>query len=317
MPKVSVIIPVYNAGAYIEKCLHTLFSQTLDAIEYLFVDDCSTDDSVGKICMVLETYPNRKPHTHILRHTINRGVGAARATGIRAATGDYIIHCDSDDYVECDIYEKLYNKAIVTQSDIVACYFFEENVWGRKLVYNKYNNSPQKCLENIYKKGCHCVSLFDKLIRRDLIMRYDIAPYEGCNYAEDLYCVIKILYYACSISVVELPLYHYCKREDSITTSPKNEYYWNIQKEVTDRISKFLNGEKRYAMLCSQRQFYVKILYRSVFAGKEKEWFKLYRESHNKIFKYDDMPLKGRILWWFALRSYFTYRIAKALVRGI
>lgn len=317
MPKVSVVVPVYNVGLYIERCLHSLFVQTLDDIEYLFVDDCSTDDSIYKVYGVLESYPDRKPHVRILRHDTNRGVGAARATGIKAAAGDYIIHCDPDDYVECDIYEKLYNKAVETQSDIVACYFFEESARGRKPVCNKYDSSPQKCLENIYTKGRHCVSLFDKLVRRDLIMRHGIVPFEGCNYAEDLYCVVKILYYASSLSVVESPLYHYCKRDDSITASPKGEYYWNIEKDVTDRIVKFLSGDKRYATLCLRRQFYIKLLYRSVFAGKEEEWFELYRDSHDEIFKYTNMPLKGRILWWLALRNCFTYKVAKKLVRSM
>ena len=317
MAQVSVVIPVYNVEQHIERCLHSLFNQTLKDIEYLFVDDCSTDDSVGKIYKVLETYPNRKTHTRILRHGINRGVGAARATGIQAATGDYIIHCDPDDYVELDIYERLYNKAVTENVDIVACYFWMEYHGESEIICKKYDSSPQSCLKNIYKKNKHSGALYDKLVRRELIINHDIFPYEGCNYAEDFYCVIKIFYYAHSLAVVKRPLYHYCRREDSITMAPKNEYYWNVRRNVTDRICEFLRGKKIYETACCQMRFYIKMEYKSVFIGKEKEWFELYRESHDKIFKYNDMPLKGRIIWWLALRSYFTYKIAKALVRGM
>ena len=317
MPKVSIVIPVYNVEPYIERCLHSLFCQTLDDIEYLFVDDCSTDSSINKIHNILEIYPNRKSQVRILQHNINRGVGATRATGIRNATGDYIIHCDSDDYAECDMYEKLYERAIATQSDIVTCHYFVESVWGINTVCKKYDKTPQLCLENIYKKGRHCGSLCDKLVRKNLITQYDIIPYEGCNYAEDLYCVVKILYYAHSLTVVNQPLYHYCRRGDSLTASPKNEYYWNMRKANVDRICNFLSSEKKYKTVCHQMRFYVKMEYRSAFIGKEKEWFELYQESHDKIFKYDDMPLKGRILWWFALRNYFIYKVTKKMVRGM
>lgn len=317
MPKVSVVIPVYNVEQYIERCLHSLFSQTLDDIEYIFVDDSSIDSSVKIINKALELYPYRKVLTKILHHSNNFGVGAARTTGIKAATGDYIIHCDPDDYIEVNMYEKLYSHAIETDADVVACYYWKEQQSQKDVVRINYSPTPQECLENLYKEKHHCGYLWDKLVRRKLMTCYEIIPHERYNYAEDLYCVVKILYYAHSLSVVDQPLYHYCRREGSTTDSPRNEYYWIIRKEVIDRVCDFLGNEKRYETACSYMRFYVKMEYRSVFIGKEKEWFELYRESHDKIFKYTGMPLKVRILWWFALRNYFTYKIVKALVKGI
>ena len=317
MPKVSVVIPVYNVEQYIERCLHSLFGQTLDDIEYLIVDDCSTDNSVNIVYKTLEIYPSRKSQVKFLKHSVNRGPGAARATGIQAATGDYIIHCDPDDYVELDMYEKLYSHAIGTDADIVACYYWREQQSQKDVVRINYSPIPQECLKNIYKKKHLCSALWDKLVRRRLMKCYEIIPHERYNYAEDLYCVVKMLYYAHSLSVVNQPLYHYCRREGSLTDSPRNEYYWIIRKEIVDGICVFLGNEKRYETACSYMRFHVKMEYRSAFIGKEKEWFELYQESHDKIFKYTGMPLKVRILWWFALRSYFTYKIAKALVKGI
>ena len=78
--KISVIIPVYNVEKYIEKCLHTLFQQTLSEIEYIFVNDCSNDRSMEVLFKVIELYPSRKPHVKIINHEINKGVAAARTS---------------------------------------------------------------------------------------------------------------------------------------------------------------------------------------------------------------------------------------------
>ena len=119
MPKVSVIIAVYNVEAYIERCLHSLFSQTLNDIEYIFVDDATPDSSIELIYKTIESYPNRRNQIKVLRHTYNRGLAAARTTGMREATGEYIISCDPDDYIEQDMYEKMYLRAVETSADIM------------------------------------------------------------------------------------------------------------------------------------------------------------------------------------------------------
>lgn len=314
MPKVSVVIPVYNVEPYIEKCLHSLFGQTLADMEFLFVDDGSTDGSVTKITEILASYPHRESQTRILYHGVNLGVAAARTTGIKTATGDYIIHCDPDDYVESDMYETMYNKAIDTNADIVACYYWEEWPHQKKLVRRKYEASPQACLKNIYRKNRHCSRLWDKLIRRSLITSHNIVPFEDCDYAEDLGCMVRILYHAASITVIEKPLYHYCRRNNSITCHTKTLLLWDMRKRVTDRICTFLNGNASYRIVCHQMQFYAKMEYRDIFIGREKEWFNIYRDSHMHILRYDDIPLKGRILWWIVLQNYTLFRTAKKLV---
>ena len=97
MPKVSVIIPVYNVEKYIERCANSLFSQTLDDIEYLFVNDCSQDKSIEVLNKVLEKYSNRKKHVIIKNMEHNYGQATVRRWGMLHATGDFVIHCDSDD----------------------------------------------------------------------------------------------------------------------------------------------------------------------------------------------------------------------------
>ena len=316
---VSVIIPVYNVENYIERCLHSLFRQTLEDVEYIFVDDCSTDASASKIMEILEFYPHRKKQVRILSHEANLGVAAARTSGIKAATGDYIIHCDPDDYVELDMYETLYNRAADTDADIIACYYWEEqqNRKEKDIICRKYSHTPQECLKNIYKKNCHCSRLWDKLIRRSLVIEHDIFPYEGYDYAEDLGCIVRIMHYATSLVIVEKPLYHYCRRDASITHNPKSLRIWNMRKILMDKICDFLSCDAQYKITSHQIQFYAKMEYRMAFFGKEREWFNMYRNSHKYILRYNDMPLKGRILWWIVLQNYTAFQMTRKLIPAL
>ena len=111
MPAVSVIIPVYGVEKYIERCARSLFEQTMEDLEYIFVDDCTPDASMDILARVMDDYPARRCQVKVLHNEVNRGLAYTRRRGVEASTGDYIIHCDSDDYVEKDIYEKLYAKA--------------------------------------------------------------------------------------------------------------------------------------------------------------------------------------------------------------
>ena len=123
MPKISVIVPVYGVERYMERCARSLFEQTLDDIEFIFVDDCSPDRSLDILNEVLEEYVDRQLQTQIVRLDQNGGLPNARKVGLRLATGNYIIHCDSDDWVERDMYRAMYEKAIKTNADMVVCDF--------------------------------------------------------------------------------------------------------------------------------------------------------------------------------------------------
>ena len=127
LPKVSVIIPVYKAEKYIERCCDSLFGQTLGSIEYIFVDDKSPDDSVALIQKVLTRYPQRNGWVKIIANEENKGVAYSRQKGLEVATGEFVIHCDSDDWVEADMYQAMYERAIETCADIVICDFYQSS----------------------------------------------------------------------------------------------------------------------------------------------------------------------------------------------
>ena len=120
-PKVSVIVLVYKAERYIERCARSLFGQTLEDMEYVFVDDCTPDSSMAVLEDVLRDYPGRAGQVKILHNDVNRGQAYSRRRGVEAASGDYIIHCDSDDWPESDMYARLYAKASEGDLDMVIC----------------------------------------------------------------------------------------------------------------------------------------------------------------------------------------------------
>ena len=119
VPKVTVIVPVYNVEKYIKRCAKSLFEQTIDSLEILFIDDCGLDNSVEIIKETLKSYKNRNSLTRIINLPSNGGVASVRRQGIIEATGQYVIHCDGDDWVDLDLYERMYNKAIKENADVV------------------------------------------------------------------------------------------------------------------------------------------------------------------------------------------------------
>lgn len=167
MPKVSVVVPVYGVEKYIERCARSLFEQTLDDIEYIFVDDCTKDNSIEILRRVIEEYTNRKSQIIILHHDVNKGQAQARKTGILIAKGEYIIHCDSDDWVDADLYANMYTKAITERLDVVICDCNRTIGTTSEIISGGCETNQSKLINQMF----HCKvwwSLCNKLFRRDL-----------------------------------------------------------------------------------------------------------------------------------------------------
>lgn len=208
-PKVSVIVPVYNVSSYIEKCARTLFEQTLDDLEILFVDDCGPDNSVEIIKNTLEEYPYRKANTRIIRMPSNGGQAAVRRQGIIEAKGQYVIHCDGDDWVDLDLYERLYNTAIEQNADIVVCDEINEYPDGSHL--KEIAPLPTLCKDVVrdwYKRtlGMFC---HNKLVKRSLYTDNNILPWAGLNMWEDNGLLTRLFYYGNKLVQIHGSCYHY------------------------------------------------------------------------------------------------------------
>ena len=223
MPKVSVIVPVYGVEQYIERCARSLFEQTLEDIEFIFVDDCTPDKSIEILKNVLEDYPQRKKQVKIERHEKNMGLPIARQSGLKVASGDYIIHCDSDDWVDVTMYEKMYNKAICEHADIAICDFCHAFEDGHQKIERGLKNPENYLSDMMYSKISW--SLWNKIIRKELYEKDIVYPVE--NVGEDMALVLQISRYVSKVVYVRDVFYYYYFN----TTSIMNTYTAEKTKE--------------------------------------------------------------------------------------
>lgn len=208
-PKVTVIVPVYNVANYIEKCATSLFNQTLESLEIIFVDDCSPDNSVEIIKQTLEKFPERVANTRIMRTPTNSGQAAVRRRGIIDATGEYIIHCDGDDWADIDLYEEMYKAAKDKDADIVICDEIQELKDGQRICeVGELPDSPKEIVRGWYS---HTIGMWchNKLIRRNLYFDNDVLPWDGLDMWEDNGLMTRLLYYGKRLVQIHGSYYHY------------------------------------------------------------------------------------------------------------
>ena len=207
--KVSVIIPVYRVEKFIEKCAASLFSQTLDDVEFIFVDDASPDNSMAVLKKCIQQYPQRKAQIRMLVHKENKGLPAARNTGLAAASGEYVFHCDSDDFVEPDMLETLYDEAKKKDADIVWCDWYLSFEHNERYMKQPDYATPMEALKAMLA-GLMKFNVWNKLVRRRLYVDNQIAFPAGYAMGEDM---TMMLLFAVAGKVAYIPqaFYHYVK----------------------------------------------------------------------------------------------------------
>ena len=206
--KVSVIIPIYKAEEYIGQCAKSLFEQTLQDMEFIFVDDCSPDNCEQILAEILAQYPSRKHQVHYLKHKCNLGSGASRNTGLSFATGEFIGYCDSDDWCHPEMYQIMYNRAKKECADIVFCDFNFAYAKGL-IIYRTPSLSIDKTeFLRGYIKNTWTV-LWNTIASRKLYEQFSIRFPEDISYCEDFHVTTRLFYYAVKIAKVERPLYYY------------------------------------------------------------------------------------------------------------
>ena len=304
MPKVSICIPVYGVEKYIERCVRSLFGQTLDSIEYVFVDDCSPDNSIAVMQKVLEEYPQRKDQIKIIRHEVNQGLVAARNHGVAACTGDYIIHCDSDDWVDLELYEKMYKQAVFFDADIVCAPFIIEGAAGNdghKVI------SPQTAVDVedyiIANLGRHLNSLWSKLYRKEIAQCISlICPTHICM-GEDLLRNIQMLDKCKTIAFVNDVCYHYFRGNTTALTRTLSRNYFEQFKEVAELLSDI--------RICKFPDFYSVLQAQVLFAAlkteniSSSEFRSIYpAEVYSQVLKLKNIVLWKRFLLAIAMLSY-------------
>lgn len=206
MPKVSVIIPIYNAQDYLERCLDSVCNQTLKDIEIICVNDASTDKSID----ILNKYAQRYQNMKVIDCKINGGESVARNIGMENATGEYLGFVDNDDEIDVDFYEKLYNKATEKNADISKG---EVHIvdYDQKETYGNLNKKIRENNEILFFAYHWWTAIFKTSIIKDnhieFIPKY---PLGG-----DVLFLNKVVLASNSIALVDDAFYHYYRRENS------------------------------------------------------------------------------------------------------
>lgn len=269
LPKISIIIPIYNVEPYIEECLQSVMRQTYRGmIECILVDDCGTDKSIEIAKRIIAEYEG-PIEFRVLHHEQNRGLSAARNTGIENASGDYVYFLDSDDWISDDCIEKLTYPLSFEQYDFVVGDYVREGVDSLVLCsegeYHENGLKPVgysgKGLKFNGRKGIPvsaCNKLFKKSFLFDNQLLFEVGRvYEDSIFYFDLVCVERKYY------VVKSYTYYYRKRDDSITTSGSQSVkilnYVSLFQSLRDRVRqdkcKNIDGIYDYYLFWVKRVF--------------------------------------------------------------
>ena len=220
--KVSIIIPIYKAEKFIERCARSLLN--FNSIEYIFINDASPDDSF-KIVRELIEKSNRKEDIKLLENEHNLGVAKTRKKGMLEATGEYVIQIDADDWIESNMISALYNKAKQDNADIAVCDYYISFITGKE-TYRKEEYKPNIDfnIKNIMLGKVH-PAFWNTLIKRNLYVEKNIFPSGKINMGEDYEMMLKLFLSTERVTYIPKALLHYTQyNENSITKTMNREY---------------------------------------------------------------------------------------------
>lgn len=322
---VSVIIPVYNASVTLKSCLLSLSAQTYKNLELLFVDDCSTDDSLSMLTAYAGQYSGQDFVVKVLRHEQNRGVAAARNTALSSATGDYIYYVDADDSIEPDTLECLVNEVKMKELDIVGHEWFltfdsRERYMRQPVYFNPY--------EALCYMMCGIMrwNLWLFLVRRSLYVENNIRFMEGMNMGEDMMVMMKLFVCAGKVAIVRRPFYHYQQQnQHSLTKTYSLEHVRQVTNNLLE-VERAVNASSYSSSLSKYLPFLkLNIKLPLLITDDEKRyklWLEWFPEANSHIMKNKMLSFRTRAIQWIAVKRYFVllklyYRVMFKLVYGV
>lgn len=324
--KVSVVVPIYNTEKFLRKCIESIVNQTLEEIEIILINDGSTDNSH----IICEEYSRKYPKK--IRYINNKNIGcsATRNLGISLARGEYIAFVDSDDYIEREMYQEMYEKAWKEDIDIVISgiryHYFNKELLKIREIYPENTKNKIKLLDP-KNKIANC---YNKLFKRKMLKKYKIVFPENTHNSEDLVFCFEALCVANKIISIPKGYYNYVLHGNNSVFNlekrvgvffalkelflylEKNDYIKN--KKIMDKFYKNFN------LHGIKMPFFMLLNYKLVSKDKYKRYKKLFCEELKKL---DFIPLKSKALIYFyrsilwIVRSFNLYYILKEIKNKI
>lgn len=234
MYKVSLIFPIYNVANFVRTSLLSALEQSFNSIEYILVDDCGTDDSMDIVQDIINSH-HRKKDVFIYKHAKNQGLSAARNTGLKHATGEYIFFMDSDDEITHDCIELHYNTIVQNKADFTVGFIKLLGTTSKHIINNDFGVLYGRNILLAFLKGQFVEAAWNKLYLRDFLLKNNLSFIPGILH-EDILWGVKISSLASVAVAVPKETYLYKVRSSSITTAKcslkRLESYMYIMKQL-------------------------------------------------------------------------------------
>jgi len=320
---VSVIVPIYNVEKYIERCVRSLFEQTQDNMEYIFVDDCSPDQSLTILNKLIQEYTYKNLSVKVISHELNKGLPGARNSGLAAATGEYVFHCDSDDWVEKDAMEKMVHAAKTCQADIVWCDWFLSFRNNERYMQQKGKETPVDCIKAMLS-GRMKYNVWNKLVKRSLYVDNQISFPDGFGMGEDM-TMIQLFSFAGKVCYIPVALYHYVQLNTGSFTKTASEAHLIQVLHNANRTIGFI--QHRYGAGLDKELHFFKLNIKLPFLitndkNSYLRWLEWYPESNSYINRNKMFSRRIRLIQQAAVKKQFWiirlyYYLVVKVVYGI
>lgn len=241
-PLISIIIPVYGVEKYIERCTRSLFEQTYDNIEYVFIDDCTPDKSIEILKRIGKSYKQRWSRVNVIRNISNLGLAEVRNIGVKHCHGDFLMHVDSDDWLDIDAVEKCVEEQLRSDADIV---FFSRKIYRNTGVITHNVILPSN-IENLtcqILKRQFGANIWGMLINSTIYKNNNITCIKGVNMSEDYQILPKIIYFARTCTVAKDTYYNYEMRNINSISAKFKEQNVRQEWETLDELSIFFKDK--------------------------------------------------------------------------
>lgn len=306
--KVSVIIPIYRVERFIGRCAESLMRQTLEDVEYIFVNDATPDGSMTVLQNVLDRYPQKSDCAIILNHAQNKGLPAARNTGLNIAQGEYIFHCDGDDFADEKMLEEMYATAKSKDSDIVWCDWFLS--YGKKERYMKQPSFPN-AMDGLKAmlSGAMKYNVWNKLVRRSLYKENGISFPSMYGMGEDM---TMIMLFSCAkkVGYLNKAYYHYVKLNENAFSQTYSDIHLTELRYNVDRLVAYLRGKYGNDLEQEIMSFKLDVKYPFLITddrNRYRLWQSWFVEANPYIWKNKRVSFRARLIQWMASKKQYWF----------
>lgn len=311
--KVTILMPIYKVEQFLEKTLDSVFTQTYQNLDYVFVNDCSPDNSIQVLKDTISKYGIDTKRYVIVDHEENEGIAVSRADCLANANGDYVFFVDSDDWIEKETVEKMVEATQGGTIDIVGCDYMKDCL-SKETTYH-HENYADTCRENMYRCLNYDIAtvLWKLLIRRSLFDNFTITPH--VDIVEDYIMSVKLYYYAKSFVAIPHAYYHYVQYNQARVSL---QTLWSVNMHIkgVEEVEAFCRDKGLYDEDVEHKLLLRKFNIKSNFLTKQLLDYQSYRNTFPEAKAiWREMGYSGKEKFKFWLAEHGLFSLLKLIQR--